>query len=778
MKTPQVSAVKRRPAGKSRLLISIRGVVQGVGFRPFVYQLASKYRLNGWVRNTSGDVQIEVEGAPARLDRFLAALPAAAPPLARIEHLTATPAKPAGYDRFEIQESVPEEGRYQLVSPDIATCHQCRDEVLSPGDRRYRYPFTNCTNCGPRFTIIEDIPYDRPKTTMRRFQMCPDCQREYENPRDRRFHAQPNACPRCGPRLELVTARGTIITGDAITRAAEFLCEGKIVAVKGLGGFLLACDATSAKAAKRLRRRKRRGGKPFALMLATIDEIKQHCVVNAAEEALLTSPQCPIVLLERRPDSGIADTVAPGLKYLGLMLPYTPLHHLLCREAGRPLVMTSGNLSEEPIAKDNDEARRRLSGIADYFLRHDRDIYSRYDDSVTMVVAGKPQVLRRARGYAPHPVRLPFPARQVLACGAELKNTFCLTRDEYAFVSQHIGDMENLETLAHFEDTLALYEKLFRIKPEAVACDLHPDYLPTKYARELAEKTGLPLFSVQHHHAHAVGCLADNGARGPAISVSLDGTGYGTDGAIWGGEFLIADEVKFERRGCFQYVPLPGGAAAITHPYRMATSYLLSTLGGDALDKGLPFLRDLADGETALLQQQITRGINAPLTSSCGRLFDAVAALNGFRGRIAYEAEAAIALEMMADESETAAYPFDIKKEAGVHRVLFPELFAAILSDRKRRVPRGAIAMKFHNTVVRIVTEMCRRLSRESGLKTVALSGGVFQNRLLLKLTVPALEKTGFTVLTHRQVPANDGGISLGQAVVGHYRLERGETCA
>ncbi len=497
----------------SRLKISICGVVQGVGFRPFVYQLATRHNLTGWVCNTSGEVRVEVEGMRTSVESFLVELETMAPPVARIESITAASEPVNGCRTFEIRDSISEEGKYQLVSPDIATCPACLEEIMSPENRRYRYPFTNCTNCGPRFTIIEDIPYDRPKTTMRNFTMCPRCQQEYDDPLNRRFHAQPNACPHCGPSLQLVDSKGKPVPEeDTIATASRLLREGKIIAIKGLGGFLLACDATNEKTIQLLRERKRRTAKPLAVMLASLEEVRQHCLVDNAEAELLTSPQSPIVLLRWQSGSSISPAVAPNIKYLGVMLPYTPLHHLLCRETGLPLVMTSGNLSEEPIAKDNDEAIRRLYGIADYFLIHNRDIHSRYDDSVAMVAGDKTQLIRRARGYAPHPIHLPFTAKPVLACGAELKNTFCLTRDSYAFLSQHIGDMENLETMEHFEATIELYKRLFRIKPEIIAYDMHPEYLSTKYARALVEPdSSLTLVSVQHHHAHIVSCLVDNG---------------------------------------------------------------------------------------------------------------------------------------------------------------------------------------------------------------------------------------------------------------------------
>jgi len=753
--------------------INVRGVVQGVGFRPFVYRLAREHNLKGWVRNTSGNVEIEVEGDAESLENFLGNLETQAPPMARIEKVKATFYPPKGYTEFEIRESLSQEGKYQLVSPDIATCEDCKRELFSPTDRRFRHPFTNCTNCGPRFTIIEDIPYDRPKTTMRQFEMCPECQQEYDNPSDRRFHAQPNACPKCGPSLELVDSNGNPIEADdAIKAASDLLKAGKIVAIRGLGGFQLACDATNEAAINLLRTRKRRPAKPLAVMAGNLEEVENHCFVSPEERKLLQSPECPIVLLRwKHSSSSISPAVAPNLKYLGVMLPYTPLHHILLRETGIPLVMTSGNLSEEPIAKDNDEALRRLRGIADYFLLHNRDIYARYDDSVYMV-EDAPQAIRRARGYAPYPIFLPFKAKPILACGAELKNTFCLTKDEHAFLSQHIGDMENEETLDHFENTIGLYKKLFRIEPEIVAYDMHPEYLSTKYALKLSEERGLKSIPVQHHHAHIVSCLVENRVKGPVIGVAFDGTGYGTDGTIWGGEFLLADYHRCQRVGHLEYVPLLGGVAAINKPYRMALSYLYTLLGEDFSVEGLPISK-VNSAELDIIKQQLKRRVNSPLTSSAGRLFDAVAALAGVRGEIDYEAQAGIELEMLApDESgefEEKSYPFSIIKDQAIKVIKLAELISTIVQDIRNQVPTPIISLKFHNTMAKIIAEMCKTIARESGINKVALSGGVFQNRLLQKLAVSALHKDGFTVLTHHLVPCNDGGISLGQAVIANF---------
>ncbi len=753
--------------------IGVRGVVQGVGFRPFIYRLTQDHNLKGWVRNTSGSVEIEIEGDEESLGNFLIDLEAKAPPMARIERVESTFYPPNGYTEFQILESLSQEGEYQLVSPDIATCEDCQGEIFSPTDHRFRYPFTNCTNCGPRFTIIEDIPYDRPRTTMHKFEMCPQCQQEYDDPLDRRFHAQPNACPKCGPGLKLVNSNGNPVDGnDVIKAAGQLLKAGKILALKGLGGFQLACDATDEEAVNLLRSRKRRPAKPLAVMVATLEAIEKHCLVSPEERKLLQSLECPIVLLRwKHSSSNISPATAPNLKYLGVMLPYTPLYHILLREVGLPLVMTSGNLSEEPIAKDNDEALTRLRGIADYFLLHNRDISSRYDDSVYMV-EGSPRAIRRARGYAPYPIFLPFKSKQILACGAELKNTCCLTKDAHAFLSQHIGDMENEETLEHFENTIELYKKLFRIEPEIMAYDMHPEYLSTKYALQAGSEQGLSLIPVQHHHAHIVSCLVENEVEGPVIGVAFDGTGYGTDGTIWGGEFLMADWRSFRRVGHLEYVPLPGGKAAIKRPYRMALSYLHTLLEEDFSLAGLPFSK-LNPVELEIIRQQLRQGINCPLTSSAGRLFDAVSALVGVREEIDYEAQAAIELEMLAPdklgEFEWKSYPFSIVEHQGMRVVKLGELFFTVIKDVKNQVPVPIISLKFHNTMAQMITEMCKLISGETGITRVVLSGGVFQNRLLLKLATTALLREHFSVLTHHLVPCNDGGISLGQAVIAHF---------
>ncbi len=777
------------------LHITLTGIVQGVGFRPFVYNLATRLHVTGWVLNHSGGVDIEVEGTETTVAAFVAALRSEAPPLARIESMDARPVTPSGYACFEIRRSESQAGAYQLISPDIATCPDCVRELFDPRDRRYRYPFINCTNCGPRFTIIRDIPYDRPNTTMERFPLCERCRAEYENPGDRRFHAQPNACPVCGPQLWLVETQNIgdtaaaepadpAATAVALTRARELLLEGKILAIKGLGGFHLACDATNPAAVSLLRKRKHRPHKPFAVMAPTLAAARALCEISDEEAALLTSAQSPVVLLNRRAPmpnekpAAVALAVAPQQDTLGLMLPYTPLHHLLLRDIGRPLVMTSGNLSEEPIAKDNAEALQRLAPLADAFLLHNRDIYARYDDSVLHVVAPSApdvQFLRRARGYAPFPVRLPFTMTPVLAVGPHLKNTFTLTRDAYAFISQHIGDMENLETLEHYEATLATYQHLFRLEPQGVVCDLHPDYLTTRFAEEYARKQRLPApVRVQHHHAHIAACLADNGWSGDAvIGVAFDGTGYGEDGAIWGGEWFVGGYAGFRRAAHLEYLPLPGGDAAIHHPWRIAVAYLHTLLGAENFPAGI-----FCPSDAMSVRQQITHRLNTPLTSSMGRLFDAISALLDLNHEATYEAQAAVQLEAAAlrcaaaRRADLPAYRFAIESQPDAALIVrIGALLEAILADVERGMDRNAIAWHFHAAVADMLTRVCERIRATSGLQTVALSGGVFQNRLLLSLSLPRLRAAGFTVLLHHQTPCNDGGVSLGQAMLA--RLEK-----
>jgi hydrogenase maturation protein HypF len=739
--------------------------------------------LNGWVRNTSAGVDIEVDGKDEVLDSFISSLKSELPPLARMDTLNVTFGAPRGFTGFEIVHSEAVLGAFQPISPDVSICPDCLRELLDPVDRRYRYPFINCTNCGPRFTIITDIPYDRPNTTMSPFEMCPECAAEYKNPLDRRFHAQPVACPVCGPQVWLEDANGQRLAerDEAILAVQKLLVKGKIVAIKGLGGFHLACDATNAESVAALRERKLRVDKPFALMMQAMPMVEQHCLVNKDERAVLESRQRPVVLLPRKPGSPIVEEVAPKQINLGVMLPYTPLHYLLFSAktgdqdlglAMPPLVMTSGNLSEEPIATGNDEARQNLATLADAFLMHNRDIRTRCDDSVARVIGNqesKPSIyfLRRSRGYAPDPIQLPFDVPALLATGPELKNTFCLTRQRYAFISHHIGDMENYETLRSFEDGIGHFERLFRIDPEAMVCDLHPDYLSSRYALQRSQQNELPLYRVQHHHAHIASCMADNGLDGshPVIGLAFDGTGYGEDGAIWGGEFLVADYSGFQRLYHLAYFPLPGGDAAIKRPARTALA-LLWSLGMDWEDRLAPD-QNLCFEERQALRIQLERGLNTPQTSSLGRLFDAAAALAGVRQTVNYEAQAAIEFEAVLDPAESGAYRFGNNGEM----VETGEVIRGLLKDIDNGISIPVISARFHNGVADLAYQVCTEIRRRTGIREVALSGGVWQNMALLERATGRLRKDGFIVHRHHQVPANDGGISLGQALIGAARF-------
>jgi len=747
---------------------AVHGIVQGVGFRPFIYQLARRHQLAGYVVNTPQGVDLEVEGAPPEIDRFFQAMRAEHPPLAHISSVERTDGLPLrGESRFDIHESRSGDVRSALISPDVCVCEDCLRELHDPGDRRYRYPFINCTNCGPRYTIIQDIPYDRPMTTMSRFTMCPACLAEYENPEDRRFHAQPNACPQCGPRLSLHDEKGARIPcPDPLAETVNRLQRGDILAVKGLGGFHLAVDAANPEAVARLRRRKHREEKPFAVMVRDLDTARALAYVDEKEAEALCSIQRPIVLLEKRADHGLSPEVAPRNRFFGIMLPYTPLHDLLLREGGfRALVMTSGNLSEEPITIDNRDAFEHLSGVADDFLVHDREIHLRSDDSIVRVVDGTPRQCRRSRGYVPVPIFLPeswAPLPPVLAVGAELKNTICLTKENRAFLSQHVGDMENLETLDFFHLTVTHLERILQIEPDVVACDLHPDYLSSRYARE---RNGLSTVVVQHHHAHIVSVLAENGVRGPVIGLAMDGTGLGQDGTIWGGEALVADLTSFQRAAHLQQARLPGGDAAARHPWRMALSFLYRTYGEGLFDLPIPFVRDLDPGEAQVVLRLVEKGIHSPLTSSCGRLFDAVSALCGVCRENRYEGQAPAELEMAQDLDENGRYGWEIEHKDGMRVLHTDPLIRELVQDLVRGVPPAVASRRFHNTLALLLTAVCVSLREETGLCEVALSGGTFQNATLLSRLSSELDSEGFTVYTHALVPTNDGGISLGQAV-------------
>jgi hydrogenase maturation protein HypF len=758
--------------------IEVSGVVQGVGFRPHVYRLAIERHLAGQIRNTPAGVDIEIQGENDVVEDFIARLTSEAPSLSRITDLHLRDLPSNGDARFVIVESARGAAVQTLISPDVAVCDDCRRELLDPRDRRYRYPFINCTNCGPRFTIVRDIPYDRAYTSMARFTMCPECQAEYDNPLDRRFHAQPNACWRCGPQLELWDASGKpISSNNPIAEAAARLQAGEVVAVKGLGGFHLAVDATNAHAVDLLRERKGRVDKPFAVMVPDLAIAEQLCEVDTTARSLLQQMQRPIVLLPRKAES-LPEAVAPRNRDLGIFLPYTPLHHLLFAAGGfRALVMTSGNRSEEPIAIDNQEAVRRLRGIADSLLVHDRDILLRCDDSVVRSAGGATRQMRRSRGYVPMPVFLNEALPPVLAVGGELKNTICLTKGRHAFLSQHIGDLENLESYNFFEEAVEHLQRILEIEPRIIAYDLHPNYFSTRWAlaRDGVEKVG-----VQHHHAHVASCMAENGLDGKVIGFALDGTGYGTDGHIWGGEVLLADYAGFERAAHLEFVPMPGGEAAIREPWRMALSYL--THCGLKLEDVLSMARIEAK-KAELVLRMLKKNVNCPLTSSCGRLFDAVAALLGVRETVNYEAQAAIELEMLArDSADEHFYSFALaegNKGANVDGnevenqgwiIETEPLWQEMLADLKHKVPASAISRRFHLGLVVVFAEIARRLRQRTGVDRVCLSGGSFNNLQLFERLQARLIEDGFQVFSHREVAAGDGGLSLGQALVAAHR--------
>ncbi len=747
-----------------RVHVQVEGIVQGVGFRPFVYALASSWQLSGVVGNNSLGAFLELEGAESAVAGFQRDLRLHAPPLASIDQVTVRELAPTGEPGFRIADSRLERSGQTQVAPDCAICADCLRELMDPADRRFGYPFINCTNCGPRFTIVQDVPYDRPRTTMAGFPMCSPCRGEYNDPGDRRFHAQPVCCPACGPRLTLDGGEPGL--GDVIATAARLLREGSIVAVKGLGGYHLAADALSQRATQTLRERKHREEKPFAVMVADLEMARSLGEITLADERLLTSAARPIVLVARR-NGTVAPAVAPGQRQLGLMLPYTPLHVLLMRDFGRPLVLTSGNVSDEPIAYLDSEARERLNGIADAFLSHDRPIHLRVDDSVVRSFRAGPMVLRRARGYAPRPLRLPVPAaRPVLGCGAELKNTFCLAEGECATISHHIGDLKNYETLRSFTEGITHLSRLIGVSPLLIAHDLNPDYLSTRYATELAETAdgGLQSMGVQHHHAHIASCLVDNQAAGPVIGVAFDGTGYGTDGTLWGGEFLIADLAQARRAGHLTPVPMPGGETAIRQPWRMAAAYCAQ------LDVW-PAIADRRPKEWDAVTALVASGFQAPPTSSAGRLFDAVAALAGVRDEVTYEGQAAVELEQLADRGAAGAYQAKLSQFGdSPFQVSGADLVGEVVADLRRHVGVPAIAMRFHRGLAYSIADGCDLIRATSALDTVALSGGVFQNVLLLRLAVKELERRGFTVLTHRHIPPNDGGISIGQVAIAAAR--------
>lgn len=820
MQPSTIRHAEAKSLNRRRLGIDIHGAVQGVGFRPFVYRLATDMGLAGWIINDVAGVSIEVEGPAEVLGRFLLLLSAEPPPRAVVQDLRSVWMDPIGYRGFEIRHSDNRGAKTVLVLPDIAVCPKCLSEILNPTDRRRGYAFTNCTDCGPRFSIIEALPYDRPNTTMHRFTMCPACQHEYENPLDRRFHAQPNACATCGPQVEYLESTYArtgaelsrqVVRGEAALRqAAGALRAGQIVAVKGLGGFHLMVDASNAEAVGRLRARKHRGDKPFAIMVRDLEQARLLCDVTPEAEALLIAPESPIVLLPRRPGVlsrppgsgmvGVASEVAPGNPTLGVMLPYTPLHHLLLREVGVPVIATSGNLADEPICTDNDDALERLGhpspdsgcGLADAFLLHDRPITRHVDDSVAWIVAGAPRLLRRSRGYAPLPILLAEEIPTILAVGGHLKNTIALSVGRQVFVSQHIGDLETRQAMSAFERVIADFVRLYEAAPVAIAHDMHPDYLSTKWAQEEPVITdpvwrasaATCLIPVSHHHAHLAACLAENHVAGPALGVTWDGTGYGPDGTVWGGEFLMGDAAGCERVAHLRPFRLPGGDAAVHEPRRVALALLWEVYGEAALAMtDLAPVASFSTAERRLLGRMLERGINAPVTTSVGRLFDGIAALAGLDQRVAFEGQAAMALEFAAGSSEDGAYPINVAEGAPLESagalssdgVLCPParildwrpMVESVLADVRHGCPAGRISARFHAGLV----EGLLWVARAVGQPKVALTGGCFQNRLLTEQAVEKLERAGFEVLLHRQVPPNDGCISLGQVAVAAARL-------
>jgi hydrogenase maturation protein HypF len=759
----------------TRLRLLVRGAVQGVGFRPYVHRLAESLQLNGFVRNIASGVAIEVEGPGNAVGAFLRRLPAELHSPARIVHIESTLITPAGSNRFDIADSSADGQRTALVMPDIATCEDCLIELFDPKDRRYHYPFTNCTHCGPRFSIIESIPYDRPNTSMRRFKMCPECQAEYDDPADRRFHAQPNACPTCGPHLEFWDNCGAnMATHDgALTMAIEAIRAGRVVAIKGIGGFHLVVDAQNETAVRRLRLRKHREEKPLALMMRDVDAVTSACEVSDAERRLLQLPSAPIVLLHRRVDKYhgvVASSVAPDNPYLGIMLPYSPLHHLLMDQLDCPIVATSGNRSDEPICIDELDARERLVDIADFFLVHNRPIVRPVDDSVARIALGSELILRRSRGYAPLPITMREESEPILAVGAHLKNTVAIASGSNIFISQHIGDLETPQAFAAFERTTDTLQRLHDAKPRVVACDLHPDYLSTQYAHRI---NAAPV-AVQHHHAHVAACIAEHQLTGDVLGVCWDGTGFGPDGTIWGGEFLRAASSHYQRVAHLKTFSLPGGSRAVKEPRCTAFGLLYEAFGPEAMEMDdLAPIRAFAIGERRAMAQMIERQVNSPRTSSAGRLFDAVASLLDLRHSTQFEGQAAMELEFLCGDIATSTpYPFALDERAKVLQLDWTATVRAIVEELQIGTPRAEIATKFHLTLI----EMIHAVVERQAMKHIVLTGGCFQNLILLEGAARRLQSAGYAVYWSQLVPPNDGGIALGQAVVAAARLREQES--
>jgi hydrogenase maturation protein HypF len=761
--------------------LDVSGVVQGVGFRPFLFVLAKKYHLTGEVSNTSSGVRVLVEGLPEQIERFSNDIYHENPLLASVTRIDVSDIQFQNFSCFQIVKSRASRQRTTLISPDVTLCQDCLSEMKDPGDRRYQYPFINCTNCGPRYTIIQDIPYDRPQTSMRHFKMCEACQQEYDDPLNRRFHAQPNACPECGPQVSLTDPGGKLIASDsitAITLAAQYLSRGKIVAVKGLGGFHLACDASNSAAVQRLRQRKGRPHKPFALMAESASVLFDHVQVSHREKEILESVSRPIVLLTKKQVKagnipGLAKETAPFNPCLGIMLPYTPLHYLLLEKGPCVLVMTSGNRSGEPLSIENGDALDAVSPMVDCVLLHNREICFRADDSIVRFQAGRTRFIRRSRGYAPLPIVLDQKLPKILGCGAGLKNTICLTRGHHVFLSPHIGDLENVKSYEVYQNSIDHLKRMFDIQPEIIAHDMHPGYYSTQYA--LARKT-VKKVAVQHHHAHAAACMAENNLDEAVIAITLDGTGYGPDGHIWGGEILLCTQKAFQRKAHLSYIKMPGGDAAVLEPWRMAASILYQAIGIDFSDLDIPYAREMGKEKLSFVGKMMEKNVNSPLTSSAGRLFDAVASLLCVRHKISHESQAAMELEALADERQAGeVYDFELAAsrrddpDDSFEINLMPGIRQMIGELRQNR-SAGYISSKFHHTLVQAFLMATVNVSRQTGIKKIVLSGGVFNNDIILNLMIRALEENNLTVYTHTKVPFGDGGICLGQAVIAAAR--------
>ncbi|MBM7869022.1 hydrogenase maturation protein HypF [Clostridium pascui] len=745
-----------------RKYVVVTGIVQGVGFRPFVYNTAMDNELKGWVKNTSEGVYIDLEGTPNSIELFLHTLRNEAPPLSKINNIAIEHREVRNYKEFSIEKSDDNDRVITLISPDVATCKECEMEIMNSKDKRFHYPFTNCTNCGPRFSIIKKLPYDRPMTTMEKFNMCPHCNEEYENPRDRRFHAQPNACESCGPRVYLTDRYGNeITTQDPIEETKNLIKEGKIIAIKGLGGLHIACDGKNEGTIKLLRERKSRPSKPFALMMKDIDTVKQYCLVNEIEENTLKGIKRPILLLDVK-DNILPFTIAPNNNRLGVMLPYTPLHHLLFDDNIDVLVMTSANVSGLPIVYKNEEAVEKLGDIVDCFLLNNRDIHVPIDDSVARVILGEERIIRRSRGYAPMPIKI-TDIKETLAYGSHLKNAFCISKEQFAFLSQHMGDMDNLEAYKNYEYNVKHFKNLYNIKPEIIAYDMHPDLLLSNFAKK-DEGKKIP---VQHHHAHLVSCMIENKINEKVIGIAFDGTGFGTDGKIWGGEFLVCNYEGFERAGHLNYVKMPGGDSAVKEPWKMALGYLFKTYRDEV---NTSIFTSIPEKNIKIILTMLRSNINSIETSSMGRFFDAISALINLKMKVSFEGEAAINLEAICDERESGIYNYEINFVNETYVVNTDNIIKSIVEDIAKNINKSIIAKRFHNTVIAFTLEMTKLIRSKHKINSVALSGGVFQNEILLKRLYEKLIENNFKVYIHKDIPCNDGGISIGQLVIANYK--------